>query len=119
MGFGYRAAYIAKTAQHIKRHHSSHYLHDLRRESYEHARAELLKLHGVGGKVSIPCANVVITDSISKEGNAIDSVCLSVCPFISSIHSVSPSTLSLNQGPLTLILCVCMVHDHSLPVIKG
>jgi len=60
MGFGYRAAYIAKTAQYITRHHSSHFLHDLRHESYQHARAELLKLHGVGGKVSITDANLVI-----------------------------------------------------------
>lgn len=56
MGFGYRAAYIAKTAQHIWQHHSSHYLHDLRREPYEHARSELMKLHGVGAKVTIICA---------------------------------------------------------------
>jgi len=60
MGFGYRAAYIAKTAQHIERHHSSHYLHDLRHESYQHARAELLKLHGVGAKVSVAHVNLVI-----------------------------------------------------------
>jgi len=53
MGFGYRAAYIAKTAQYIKKQHSSHYLHDLRREPYEHARSELMKLHGVGAKVHI------------------------------------------------------------------
>lgn len=51
MGFGYRAAYIAQTAQHIKKQHLSHYLHDLRCQPYEHARSELMKLHGVGAKV--------------------------------------------------------------------
>lgn len=56
MGFGYRAAYIAKTAQHIWQHHSSHYLHDLRCKPYKHARSELMKLHGVGAKVTIICA---------------------------------------------------------------
>jgi len=55
MGFGYRATYIAKTAQYIKKQKSSHYLHDLRREPYEHARSELMKLHGVGAKVHIVC----------------------------------------------------------------
>ena len=64
MGFGYRAAYIARTAQHIKQHHSSHYLLDLRRGTYEHARSELMKLHGVGAKVSLTCShqNINIVD---------------------------------------------------------
>jgi len=56
MGFGYRAAYIAKTAQYLSQRHSSCYLHDLRKEPYEHARSELMKLHGVGAKVSVICA---------------------------------------------------------------
>jgi len=56
LGFGYRAAYIVKTAQHIRRLHSSHYLHDLRHEPYAHARSELMKLHGVGAKVLAVCA---------------------------------------------------------------
>jgi len=55
MGFGYRAAYIAKTAQHISQQHLSCYLRDLRKLPYEHARAELMKLHGVGAKVSVMC----------------------------------------------------------------
>ena len=53
MGFGYRAAYIVKTAKHISEQHSSCYLYDLRNESYDHARSELMKLHGVGAKVSV------------------------------------------------------------------
>ena len=56
MGFGYRAAYIVKTAKHISEQHSSRYLYDLRSESYDHARSELMKLHGVGAKVSVICA---------------------------------------------------------------
>lgn len=59
MGFGYRAAYIAKTAQQIKQHHSSHYLHDLRHKSYDRARAKLLKLHGVGAKVGMTPTDLI------------------------------------------------------------
>jgi len=61
MGFGYRAAYIAKTAQYINQRHSSCYLHDLRRVPYEHARSELMKLHGVGAKVNILASVICVT----------------------------------------------------------
>lgn len=52
LGFGYRAAYINKTAQYIIRNHSTNFLHELRGWSYEDAKAELMKFHGVGAKVA-------------------------------------------------------------------
>lgn len=51
LGFGYRAAYINKTAKNIISNHSVNYLHELRSRPYEEVRSELMKLHGVGAKV--------------------------------------------------------------------
>ena len=50
-GFGYRAAYISKTAKCLHYDHPPQYLLDLRSATYDHAKAELVKLHGVGAKV--------------------------------------------------------------------
>ena len=51
LGFGYRAKYIAGTASYILRNHSESWLHSLRDRPYSEARAELMKLCGVGPKV--------------------------------------------------------------------
>ena len=57
LGFGYRAKYIAGTASYILRNHSESWLHSLRDRPYSEARAELMKLCGVGPKV---CYLIVI-----------------------------------------------------------
>lgn len=52
LGFGYRAAYIAKTAQQLKDSGGRAYLESVRGMEYVEAKAELLKLTGVGPKVA-------------------------------------------------------------------
>lgn len=53
MGFGYRAAYVSKTAQQLREMGGRDYLTDvLRTKSYDEAKAELLRLTGVGPKVA-------------------------------------------------------------------
>jgi N-glycosylase/DNA lyase len=52
LGFGYRAKYIAQSAQHIAAQHEGEmWLTSLRQKPYAEARSELLKLCGVGPKV--------------------------------------------------------------------
>ncbi len=51
LGFGYRAAYIAKAARQIVEKGGREYLLGLRKLDYEQARRELLQLNGVGPKV--------------------------------------------------------------------
>jgi N-glycosylase/DNA lyase len=53
LGFGYRAKYIVETAQYITNHHSEAWLYELRNKPYEEAKIELMKLCGVGAKVSV------------------------------------------------------------------
>ena len=50
------------------------------------------------------------TDCVSKRGNAISSICPSVCPFV--------STTVWTKWPLTLIICMRMGHDHTHPGLK-
>ncbi|KAI9140743.1 DNA glycosylase [Paraphysoderma sedebokerense] len=54
LGFGYRAKYIAQTAQYLVNNHEDgeKWLHSLRDLPYEEAHEELLKLSGVGPKVA-------------------------------------------------------------------
>ena len=53
LGFGYRAKYINQSAQHIHNDKGGvEWLFSLREKPYGEAKAELMKLHGVGAKVS-------------------------------------------------------------------
>merc|ERR1719320_712287 len=52
LGFGYRAGYIAKTAQQLKDLGGRTYLETVRGMPYSEAKSELLKLSGVGPKVA-------------------------------------------------------------------
>lgn len=54
LGFGYRAKYIANSADQIAKNHShpEEWLRSLRQLSYREARDELLKLPGIGAKVA-------------------------------------------------------------------
>ena len=51
LGFGYRAKFIAKSAQYIMENHGEDWVMSLRQCSYLEARVELMKLCGVGAKV--------------------------------------------------------------------
>ena len=51
LGFGYRAKYIVATARYIVKNHSESWLYSLRGRPYLEAKAELMKLCGVGAKV--------------------------------------------------------------------
>ena len=51
LGFGYRAAYIAKTAKQIQAKGGKDYLQSLRNLEYDQARQELLQFSGIGPKV--------------------------------------------------------------------
>ena len=53
LGFGYRAAYIAKSAAQIQEKGGEAFLLKLRQCTYEEARKELLQLQGIGPKVRI------------------------------------------------------------------
>ena len=53
LGFGYRAKYIAQTASYIAENHSELWLYSLRDRPYLEAKAELMKLCGVGAKVGM------------------------------------------------------------------
>ena len=52
LGFGYRAKFINESAKYIVKNHNSDWLHSLRKKPYEEAKRELIKLHGVGAKVT-------------------------------------------------------------------
>jgi len=52
LGFGYRAAYIYKTAKQLQEKGGRPYLEGIREMPYPEAKAELLKLTGVGPKVA-------------------------------------------------------------------
>jgi N-glycosylase/DNA lyase len=53
LGFGYRAKFISQTAKTLaQKDNPTEFLHSLRSESYDVARAELLKLTGIGPKVA-------------------------------------------------------------------
>ena len=52
LGFGYRAKFIHESARYIVDNHDSQWLHSLRERPYEEAKRELIKLHGVGAKVT-------------------------------------------------------------------
>jgi N-glycosylase/DNA lyase len=52
LGFGYRAAYIAKTAKQLLEAGGRSYLLQLRTKSYDEAKSALLKFTGVGPKVA-------------------------------------------------------------------
>ncbi|KAJ3393153.1 8-oxoguanine glycosylase ogg1 [Chytriomyces hyalinus] len=64
LGFGYRAAYIAKTAQMLtaKEPSASEWLHGLRTIPYQEAKAGLLELMGIGPKV----ADCILLMSLDK-----------------------------------------------------
>ena len=51
LGFGYRAGYIAKTAEHLHRKGGEEYLMTLRKMPFDEARKELLLCTGIGPKV--------------------------------------------------------------------
>ena len=52
LGFGYRAQYISESAKYIMTNHNKDWLHSLRGKPYDEAKRELIKLHGVGAKVT-------------------------------------------------------------------
>lgn len=52
LGFGYRAKYIAKTAEIVHEKGGRFYLDELRRKPYKEAKEALLELSGVGPKVA-------------------------------------------------------------------
>ena len=52
LGFGYRAKFISQSAKYIHEKCSSDWLNGLREIPYEEAKKELMKLMGVGAKVS-------------------------------------------------------------------
>lgn len=54
LGFGYRAGYLVKAAQHVQRLGGRSYLESLRavNNSYEKAKSELMAMPGVGSKVA-------------------------------------------------------------------
>merc|ERR1712020_803402 len=62
LSFGYRAAYIAKTAKQITNAGGYEYLLNLRSLPYDKAKAELLKLTGIGPKV----ADCILLMSLDK-----------------------------------------------------
>ncbi|KAI8518638.1 8-oxoguanine glycosylase ogg1 [Branchiostoma belcheri] len=64
LGFGYRARYISETAQYIMKQGGESWLYNLRTLPYEQAKAELMKLSGVGAKV----ADCVCLMSLDKTG---------------------------------------------------
>ncbi|XP_078605713.1 N-glycosylase/DNA lyase-like [Branchiostoma floridae x Branchiostoma japonicum] len=64
LGFGYRARYISETAQYIMEQGGESWLYNLRTLPYEEAKAELIKLSGVGAKV----ADCVCLMSMDKTG---------------------------------------------------
>ncbi|XP_066295624.1 N-glycosylase/DNA lyase-like [Branchiostoma lanceolatum] len=64
LGFGYRARYISETAQYIMKQGGESWLYNLRTLPYEEAKAELMKLSGVGAKV----ADCVCLMSLDKTG---------------------------------------------------
>lgn len=64
LGFGYRAKFIQKSATAIMSKGGESWLHGLRTVPYEEAKAELLKLCGVGAKV----ADCVCLMSLDKNG---------------------------------------------------
>ncbi|XP_076436312.1 N-glycosylase/DNA lyase-like [Babylonia areolata] len=64
LGFGYRAKFIAKSAKYIMDNHGEEWVGSLRHCSYEEAKAELMKLCGVGAKV----ADCVCLMSLDKAG---------------------------------------------------
>lgn len=51
-GFGYRAKYISKTAQHIADSGGEMWISRLKLMSYEDAKTELMSLMGIGAKVT-------------------------------------------------------------------
>ena len=62
LGFGYRAAYISKTAKQIMAAGGKEYLFSLRSLPYDNAKKELLKLTGIGPKV----ADCILLMSLDK-----------------------------------------------------
>ncbi|XP_033105498.1 N-glycosylase/DNA lyase-like isoform X2 [Anneissia japonica] len=64
LGFGYRAGYISSSADFIMQNGGSDWLESLRNVTYTEAKAELLKLKGVGPKV----ADCVCLFSLDKTG---------------------------------------------------
>ncbi|KAI9327086.1 DNA glycosylase [Obelidium mucronatum] len=64
LGFGYRAAYIAKTAKLLKEKEGggSEWLHSLRTVEYDQAKESLLELMGIGPKV----ADCILLMSLDK-----------------------------------------------------
>ena len=62
LSFGYRASYIAKSAKQIQTAGGYEYLLNLRSLSYDDAKAELLKLTGIGPKV----ADCILLMSLDK-----------------------------------------------------
>ena len=62
LGFGYRAAYIAKSAHQLNDLGGKDYLLNLRTKSYEEARDSLLNLSGIGPKV----ADCILLMSLDK-----------------------------------------------------
>ena len=62
LGFGYRAAYISKTAKQLQESGGKKYLLSLRKKSYTEAREDLLKLSGIGPKV----ADCILLMSLDK-----------------------------------------------------
>ncbi|KAJ1938070.1 8-oxoguanine glycosylase ogg1, partial [Linderina macrospora] len=64
LGFGYRAKYYAKTVEMLTRHSDpEQFLLSLRNQSFENARAELMKFSGVGPKVA-DCVCLMSLDKI-------------------------------------------------------
>ena len=49
----YRAKYIQQTAAYIQEKHSTEWLYGLRLQPYQEAKTQLMKLCGVGAKVSV------------------------------------------------------------------
>ena len=62
LGFGYRAAYIAKSAQQLHKLGGKEYLLSLRSKPYGEAREALLNLSGIGPKV----ADCILLMSLDK-----------------------------------------------------
>lgn len=88
LGFGYRAEYVQRTAQMLCDEHEDpeSYLVGLRKLSVEEARAELLKLCGVGPKV----ADCILLMSLDKRN---------VVPVDTHVHQIALKYYGLRGTP--------------------
>ncbi|XP_058791601.1 N-glycosylase/DNA lyase [Phymastichus coffea] len=94
-GFGYRAGYIAKSAQKLLTLGGRQWLQDLKKESgttYEHARESLMSLPGIGPKVAdcVCLMSLGHLEAIPVDTHIFQIACANYIPHLSKQKSVTP-----------------------------